>query len=290
MRMRGLAGVGATGSASDAMQRTTNGAPLYHTTYLVLRSKIIDGILPPDAPMPPEIELARQFGVSRITMRRALDELRIEGLIVRRAGRGTFVAPAPVDPPGVVERIESDLIENLVALGLKSKVRVLEFGYLVPPLSIARMLEISPGLVAQRAVRVRSYQGKPFAYLTTYIPEEFGRSFTRIELANNLLLALLERAGAKAHSAEQTISATAADPETAAAIETSVGEPLLAITRLVRDQANRPVQYLRALYRPDLYRYRMTMQRVNVPEAAIWAPSRVASLGDFRGRSVKKRE
>lgn len=284
-----------TGSVSDnnsVLQpaRTSGNAPLYHSTYLVLRQKILDGTFAPERPMPAETELAKEFGVSRITIRRALDEIRAEGLITRAPGRGTFVTPMTAGRPTVEERLSSDLLENLVALGLKAKAQVLSFEYVRAPLGVSKMLEIEPGSDVQKAVRVRSLDGRPFAYLTTHVPEDIGRTYTKSELGSHLLLTLLERAGATAFSAEQSVSATAAEPQVAQALGTAIGEPLLAISRLVRDQGNRPVQYLQALYRPDIYSYRMSMTRVKVPKAALWQPARhVAFIDEFRGKSDRKK-
>jgi GntR family transcriptional regulator len=266
-----------------------SGVPLYHTTYLVLRRKILEGAFPPSVSMPPEMELAKQFGVSRITVRRALDELRMEGLITRSAGRGTYALYDAAERPGIEERLSSDLIENLVALGLKAKAQVLEFTYVTAPAFIARDLQIEPDSTVQRAVRLRSFRGRPFAHLTTFVPEDLGRTYTKAELTTNLLLSLFERAGVSACSAEQSISATVADPGVAEVLDIALGEPLLSITRLVRDQNDRPVEHLQALYRPDIYSYRMSMTRVRVPDAAIWAPKQqVVSVQDFKMKAGNK--
>src|SRR5438477_478994 len=85
------------------------------------------------------------------------------------------------------------------------------------------------------------------------LPTELGRSYQRADLAKAPLLALLERAGVLIGSADQTITATLAGPEVATALEVQVGSALLAITRTVFDQNNRPVEHIMILYRPDRY-------------------------------------
>jgi len=135
--------------------------PLYHQIFLILRGQIQEGRLPPGALVPGEEELARQFNVSRITARRALAELAAEGLVTRGRGRGTHVT-ARNDPPPVRAGVEG-LLENLLAMGLKTQVNLLEFAYEPAPPDVAAALQIQAGEEVQRAVRVRSLEAGPFS-------------------------------------------------------------------------------------------------------------------------------
>jgi len=123
----------------------------------------------------------------------------------------------------------------------------------------------------QRAVRVRILDGKPMSYLVTYVPSDIGRQYDRDELNRRPLLHLLERAGVDVASARQTISATVADAQVASALSVHAGAPLIEVRRVVRDAADRPVEYIRVLYRPDLYRFEMSMRRVREKEGMRWA-------------------
>ena len=244
--------------------------PLYHQIYLVLRDKILNADYGVDSVLPSEQETARRFGVSRITARRALDDLATAGLVVRKRGRGTRVTYRPPSPP-VRASIEG-LIENLLAMGLKTEVSVLEFDYVDASEGAARALQCEIGQCVQRAVRVRHLEGEPFSHLT-FVPEDIGRSYSRDDLASKPLLTLLERCGVVVSGAEQTISATLADTEVAPILGVEVGSPLLKIDRIVCDQDNRPVEYITGLYRPDLYKYRMTLSRVQNDGAKAWSPT-----------------
>lgn len=246
--------------------------PLYYSVYLVLRGKILEPAFEPDKPMPNEMELAAAYGVSRITIRRALDELAAEGLIRRRQGKGTFACP-PTTATQVDGSLGSGLIENLIAMGLETQVEVLDFRLTVPPASIAQALKLETGDKAQKVIRVRSHGGVPFSYLTTYVPEDIGRSYSRADLKTQPLLVLLERSGVGPHYAKQAISAELADPDVAVALGISVGEALLTITRVVFNVMDRPVEYLRALYRPDRYVYRMSMSREQGAKSMYWSPN-----------------
>ena len=85
------------------------------------------------------------------------------------------------------------------------------------------------------------------------------------------MMELLKLAGVEVGSAEQSFSASLADPQTGAALDVVVGTPLLSINRVVRDRQDRPVEYLRILYRTDRYQYRMSMDAENEGAARSWS-------------------
>jgi len=243
--------------------------PLYHQIFVLLRNRIYSGEISPGALIPGEQDLCNEFGVSRITAKRALNELADAGLVVRERGKGTRVVKRP-PPPAVTASIEGWL-ENISLMGIATEARVLEFGYVLASDDIAHALEMQAGQDVQRAVRVRMLDGKPMSYLVTYVPSDIGRQYDREDLNTRPLLHLLERAGVEVASARQTISATVADAQIASALSVHAGAPLIEVRRVVRDANERPVEYLRVLYRPDLYRFEMSMRRVRGNEGMRWA-------------------
>jgi GntR family transcriptional regulator len=164
------------------------------------------------------------------------------------------------------------LLENLLAMGLKTTVQVLSFAYVAASAEVARAMEIPIGTLVQKAVRVRRHKGMPFSHLTTYVPEAIGRTFSKVDLGKRPLLVLLEQAGVSVDRADQTITAKLADTIVAPLLEVEVGSALLAVKRQVRDEKGRVVEYIEALYRPDLYEYEMSMLRVAGTESPVWAP------------------
>jgi GntR family transcriptional regulator len=244
--------------------------PLYHQVYLVLRDKIISGAYGTEGLLPGEPALAQQFGVSRITIKRALDDLAADGFVKRRRGLGTHVVRRAAGKP--VAGNMAGLMENLLVMGLETEVELLEFGYVLPPDDVRRMLGLDEGVRAQRAVRVRRQEDVPFSYLTTHVPEPIGRAYGRKDLASTPLLALLERSGVVAESAEQVLGARLADPTVAGHLGVEVGSPLLSLTRVVYDPARRPVEHIHALYRPDRYQYRMSLTRERGSAGNLWSP------------------
>ena len=245
--------------------------PLYHQVYLVLRNKILTGEYTFDSSFPGEQETAEMFGVSRITAKRALNELAEDGFVKRERGRGTRVIYRPPAPP--VRASVEGLLENLLAMGLETEVRLLSFSYVHPDDEAARALQCDRDCLVQRAVRIRCLEGEPFSHLTTYVPEDIGRSYSRDDLASRPLLSLLERTGVVVSRAEQTISATLADVEVSSVLELELGSPLLSIQRIVYDQQQRPVEFITALYRPDRYQYRMMLSRVGDETTRSWSMS-----------------
>lgn len=267
-----------TGSANLAAAQTgslrldeRSPMPLYHQVYLILRTKILDGEYACDDFLPGEQETAEQFGVSRITAKRALNDLMNDGMVERRRGRGTRVTYRPAARP--VRASVEGMLENLLAMGLKTDVDLKSFEYAAAGDDVATALGCARGDMVQRAVRVRSLDGEPFSYLTTFVPEDIARGYDAADLASRPLLLLLEREGVIVSRAEQTISATLADAVVADALAVELASPLLRIARTVYDQQARAVEYITALYRPELYQYQMTLSRVENEQVRTWSPA-----------------
>lgn len=249
--------------------------PKYHQIYLVLREQLREGRFA--LGLPGELALQQQFGVARVTVRKALEQLCTEGLIAREPGRGTRpVLDAPqralsgADLAHDVQRAGlSGLLENLVSMGLKTSVRVLSVLNIQAPADVAAALLVPLGADVQKAVRVRSTAQGPVSYITTYVPALVAK-FGQRELAKKPILLLMEEAGVRVGRAEQTISARLADGTVAQHLDVAVGTALLAVRRLIYDTDERPVQWLHGLYRPDRYEYVMQLSRVGNIDAKVW--------------------
>src|SRR5579863_5685309 len=166
-------------------------APLYEQVYATLRDAIYRGALGEGAIMPSETELVRVMGVSRITVRRAIDELVARGLVVRAQGRNTRVRKNIGLEP-ITANVE-ELLENNLAMGFRTRANVIEFGTVPAPPDVAAALEVERGSEVQMSVRVRSFETEPFSHLTTYLPPEIGAHVSRQKLSEQPILILLER-------------------------------------------------------------------------------------------------
>ena len=244
------------------------GVPLYRQLQGIISGQIQSGALIPGDKVPSEMQLMHRFDVSRITARRALTELAIRGLVTRERGRGTIVAVSP-PLPNIPSSIEGWL-ENARQMANATTVHLLSFNYLPVENAVATLMKIDRGKVVQRAVRVRMLGDRPFSYLDTCVPEHIGRRYDRSDMGVMSLLELLENAGVRVVSAQQTISAVAADDEVAAALSIYAGAALLEVTRVVADENGEVVEFIRALYRPEMYKVSMHMDRIGKPEGRVW--------------------
>ncbi|GGY38730.1 GntR family transcriptional regulator [Parvularcula lutaonensis] len=244
---------------TPAMLDEGRATPLYQQVYDLLREKIADGTLGVNDRLPAEAELTQQLGVSRITVKRAMNELATAGLVRRQRGIGTVVtydASAPM-----IRGSFDTMIDGLTRMGLDTEVQLLDCTPTTASAAVCEALDLPQGAIVQRIVRVRRLEGEPLSYLVTHVPEDIAETYDEEELASASLISLLERAGHAPVEAEQTISAVPAEAAVAVNLGVSKGSPLLKIHRIMRDAAGRPVQDITAQYRADRFEYRMRLNR-----------------------------
>jgi GntR family transcriptional regulator len=249
---------GVLGLSSDKLDETLP-TPLYHQIYLVLREAIRRGEIAAGETLPGEQELARALKVSRITVKRALNELAGDRLVTRHRGRGTIVAGDATIP--MVRSSFDNLIDSLKIMGLETEVELLEVRDMPAEPVIADHLAIKPGDPVQFAVRLRKLRGEPFSHLVSWVPADIAARYSREELGSVPQLTLLQRADAEMVEAEQWIGAAAAEPQIASALHVNTGSPLLKIERITRAARGRPVQFIRGHYRPDRFQYHFITHR-----------------------------
>ncbi|MBK5287257.1 MAG: GntR family transcriptional regulator [Acidimicrobiia bacterium] len=195
-----------------------------------LRSEIASGRV---GPLPSEAELGEHHHVSRVTVRRALEVLRDEGLVISRRGAGWFVATDPVRQPlGRVTTIES----ALEAAGALPERRVLEFTFEPATPETAKLLGLGADAEVLRVVRLNLADGEPFALVTVWLPASLGVHVSRADVEAATFYELLPLHGVEAGRVVQTITATTADRQQATRLNIATGEPLLACRRITYDR------------------------------------------------------
>ncbi|MFD6424891.1 GntR family transcriptional regulator [Streptomyces sp. NPDC060198] len=205
---------------------------------------------PGDA-IPSERTLSAELGVSRPTLRAAVDELVATGQLVREHGRGMFVAPAKI-----TQELVSDDAAFVVprAAGTWSS-RLLQLDTIRAGARIGRKLRVSPAAEVVYIARLRLVDGSPMAIEHLHIPAELVPSLTPQELeAGDLYDHLREHHHVHVDQAVQSIEPTVINEAEAAVLDMPVLSPALLIERLTTDTAGRPVEYVHSLYRGDRYR------------------------------------
>ncbi len=197
-----------------------------------LRGRVESGELGAGRLLPSESELSRAHAVSRVTVRKALELLRDEGLIDARQGFGWFVATDPVRQAlGRLGTIEDQLGE----LGMSSERRVVGFRFVSSPPRVRQVLGVDAVLEVRR---VNLADGQPFARVTVWCPEAVG---TRLSRADVERTPFYELVGVPIGGATQTIGAAAANAADAALLAIPAGSPVLRCERVTRDFEDRPL-------------------------------------------------
>lgn len=233
--------------------------PLYRQIYDIFRKQIVSGRLKKNAHLPSEQEITEKLGVSRITVRRAFNELAASGFVTRQRGRGTVVTFNAAAP--TIRANFDQLLEGLTRMGVETEVRLVSCALITPDRALRELLEVPSGEKLQRIVRLRLLDDEPFSFLVTHIPSHVAEGYDEEELATASLIDLLDRAGHRPRSATQTISATAAEGDAAKHLEVADGVPLLHIHRIMRDDNDEIVQEINAHYRADRFQYHMNLVR-----------------------------
>ena len=184
-----------------------------------------------------EIELAREYGTSRVTVRRALDLLRTEGLVTSRRGAGWFAAVDPVRQPlGLVTTVEA----AVEAAGARPGRRILAFGFVDAPAPVADALGLARGADVLRVERVNLADDEPFALVTVWVRSDVGADVSRADVERATFYDLLPLRGVELGSVHQTITAEIASAGAAQLLDCDSGAPLLLCRRVTYDAAGVP--------------------------------------------------
>lgn len=236
----------------------SNYVPVYKQLREMLRTQIETGQLPVGTTLPPEVELASTFGVSRATMRNAILDLVEDGLLKRKPGAGTVVIRSKPEEHRSYFR---GLTEDLRRRGISSTASVLSAEVTRPSDAVANHLKLTSGESALKLTRLRSIAGGvPLALLHSYVPAWVG--ITVDDDFTKPLYELVESVG-KLHIiyGHDVIGASAATAEQAKILAVAEGSPLLSIRRTTFVEHERPVEYVHAYVRNDLYEYHAVLPR-----------------------------
>ena len=206
----------------------------YQAIAAAVRDRVREGHYGPGRLLPSEAELSAEFEASRVTIRRALETLRDDGLIAARQGFGWFVASEPLRQTlGELHTIEGQLEES----GIVTERRIIEFAFGRAPAAVRKALSTDQIL---RVKRVNMADGEPFAVVTVWCPAELAQSLSRRDVERSPFYELL---GVSLRGATQTIGADLVASDDAALLGVPEGSPVLVCERLTTDVDGRPVLF-----------------------------------------------
>jgi GntR family transcriptional regulator len=240
---------------------SASGTALHRQIFVALRDEIRRGVVARGQALPKEEALCTRFGVSRITVRRALADLAALGLVERRQGIGTFVRG---DVPAPRQRPTLSLVDGLRRTADETEVTVFGVQRGIPPAEVADLLQLRAGEAAVRAQRLRSVAGTPVMLTDAWVPMALGKRVTAAALRKRPLYEILLGQGVVLGRVVQEVSAVAADLATAERLGTEVGGPLLKLVRLLHGQDAKPVQYLEVYFSSERSRFLMDIPAEHV--------------------------
>lgn len=240
--------------------------PLYHQIYVQMRRMLTETPQDPESALPAELELAKHYGVSRVTIRKTLEQLQRDGLIVRVHGKGTF-------PAGLGLRQDkvniSGALDNLLSLETRSNARTLDWSMVEVDARLAERMH-SPRCL--RIVRLRLLDGVPLSFTTLHVPERLASLLTDEKDRSEPLIQVLERKGIRTERAEQVLTAVPASARAAAELNVAEASPLMLMRRLMFDTEQSPILHQESCYPPDRFEYRMMLSRMSIGPVAQWTP------------------
>ena len=233
---------------------TGAGVPLHRQLFLVLHDEIARGALAPGAALPTEQVLCDEFGVSRITVRRALADLAEQGYIERRQGVGSFVRQH--DRSDEVPPLGS-YMDNLRQAQFQTSVDVVEHDLRIPPSLIGDALGVTTQMLHILRVRRERRTREPLMVTEAWLPAELGDRLSASALRRTPLYELLGGAGVVIDRMQHEITAEIAGPRNARLLNTVIGSALLRVNRLVF-VAGSPHHYVSILLSPNRSRVLMS--------------------------------
>jgi GntR family transcriptional regulator len=226
---------------------------LYAGIEETIATEIAQGEYRPGDQLPTEDALLQRFQVSRITVRRAIQNLVSRGLLEIRRGLGTFV---------MSPRIEAEItkltgfVEDMNVAGRKASARVVSQGVVSASARVAERLRLAKGTKVMQIKRVRLADGMPISFDETYLPLSLGRQIARNDLRLHPIFTLLEEEyGVPLIEADYELEAVIATKAVADALQVKVASPIFQIERTSMTTGNQPVDYEVLSYRGDLVRF-----------------------------------
>lgn len=243
-----------TGDAEPTGRRDP-GVAQYYRLYELLSAALQDGTLTPGSALPSELTLCGQHGISRTTVRRALDRLAREGRIIRRRGSGTYARPQRSSPRLCLQL--HALPEALTAIESCTTTRTLRFAPAPVPAALRAMAAEGIGAAGYLLERLRCSQAGPVSLTSAYLPEIMGRQLRRSLASRASIMTMVDRLGPAIAAVTCSVAAIPADIDAARALAVPLGAPLLRVRAALTDDAGRVRAVLESVCRSDRLQLKM---------------------------------
>ena len=232
--------------------------PYYYQLIEIIKENIKAGVWMPGDRIPSEMEFCEQFGISRTVVRQALRELVTENIIVKRKGKGTFVAKPKIHE-GLIQKL-TGFYHDMVERGLEPKTKVL-FQDIVPAnKKIADYLDVQVGTEVVEIERLRYIHDEPIQVVTTYVPLHLSPKLAIVDLTHRSLYEYLETEnGIKLYRGKRYIEAVLANQEEAERLEITVGDPLIMLDSVSYTKTGKVIEYYHAVHRGDRTRFEVEL-------------------------------
>lgn len=252
------------------------GVPLHRQLFLVLHDEIERGAIQVGDSLPTEQELCDQFGVSRITVRRALADLADQGYITRRQGVGSFVREH--SPAG--QRVQArSYADELRQTQFESEAEVVQFGLGGAPQHVSDKVAFGGDALHILRLRRERRTGEPLLLTEAWLPAELAETITAEKMIDTPMYSLLAEAGVVLEHVQHEFTAEVAGPRNAQLLDTAIGAALLRVNRLAFTAGDRPHHYLSILLSPSRSRILL-----NHSAGELEIGDTMAILHDVRGR------
>lgn len=225
---------------------------LYLQVEATLKEMIEGLVYSPGEQIPSERELAEQLGISRMTVRRAIENLIRRGLLERRSTSGTYVRQPQVYRR-VGENAATGLTQMLHEEGAVAGSKLISFEIIIAPLKIAEKLSIRIGVPVCVIRRLRTANEKPFCIETSYLPQELVPDLCAEDVNNpqaSLYSLLTNRYGIRLVRTYETLNMSYATHEEAKLLELKEADPVLLLKAVIFDESDRPIEYLKSVNHP----------------------------------------
>lgn len=234
--------------------------PLYFQLEEIIKEKIKLGFLIPGEPIPTEKKLEENYGISRTTIRQAINNLKRDGYLEVRRSQGTFVKPVQFDEP--VFGIRS-YTEEAIKQGFSPGSSMLKFEKIKPAAEIREELKLEENEMAFKIKRLRFLNGKPTAIDTSYVPCKLVPKLSKDDFKESgyeqsLYYILEKKYGLLLNEAEEIIDATIINNEESLLLELEVNSPINLRIRIVYASSGTPICYMKSIYKN---RYRVKLSR-----------------------------